>query len=122
MAVQLQVTWIKSTEDTWCGLHTVNLAHNHFNNLSGVYLIWHGGATPHYVRVGQGNIRDRLTQHRTDPSINAYSNLGLFVTWAHVPDSQMDGIEAYLANQCNPLVGERFPNVRQISVNLPGRE
>lgn len=122
MAAQLQVTWIRNTENTWCGLHAVNLAHNHLNNVSGVYLIWHAGPTPRYVRVGQGNIRDRLTHHRTDTAINAYRNLGLLVTWASVPDNHLDGVEAYLANQCNPLVGERFPNVVPISVNLPSRE
>lgn len=120
--VDLRVNWIKSVEDTWLGLHTVDLSHSHFDNLSGVYLIWHRGATPHYVRVGQGAIRDRLSSHRNDDEINTYQHLGLSVTWASVPTKQLNGVEAYLAAQCKPLVGERFPNVTPISVNLPTQE
>jgi len=87
--------------------------------MEGVYVIWHGGQTPKTVRVGQGVIKDRLSAHRQDNQIKAYSQHGLFVTWASVPAAERGGVEAYLAAQLNPLVGERFPDVRQIAVNLP---
>jgi hypothetical protein len=71
------------------------------------------------VRVGQGNIKERIAQHRNDPQILAFRQHRLFVTWAAVPDKDRDGVEAFLAAYCNPLVGERFPQRYPITVNLP---
>lgn len=101
---------------SWCGFLTVNLAHPHFDNKEGVYIIWQGKGA--IIRVGQGVIRDRLSEHRKDTTISAYNNL--FVTWASVPSQYRDGVERYLANRLNPVVGERFPKVTAPSeVNLP---
>jgi hypothetical protein len=115
----MQITWNKCEGDAWCPLNTVSLSHTHFDGLDGVYVIWHGGQNPRTVRVGQGVIRDRLTAHREDREIQAYAGQGLFVTWARVNAGSRDGVEAYLANQLNPLVGERFPDVTPVQVNLP---
>jgi hypothetical protein len=87
--------------------------------MDGVYVIWHGGQTPKTVYVGQGVIRDRLTAHRTDARIQAYSTLTLYVTWAAVDASSRNGAEVYLANRLAPIVGENYPNVAPIEVNLP---
>jgi hypothetical protein len=103
----------------WCSLNKVNLSHEHFDDLEGVYIIWHGGPTPKIVRVGQGVIRTRLTAHRQDEEIQAYAGLNLYVTWARVDASSRGGIEAFLADELSPLVGERFPDVPPIPVNLP---
>ncbi|MCK4357411.1 MAG: hypothetical protein KAW92_01465 [Candidatus Cloacimonetes bacterium] len=115
----MQLNWMKCQGDVWCKLNTVNLAHQHFDNMDGVYIIWHGGENAATVKVGQGNIRARLQDHRVDPSIQAYNDLGLFVTWAKVPSHQKDGVEAYLGEKLNPKVGDRFPDVEPIAVNLP---
>jgi hypothetical protein len=70
--MEVRAQWMKcgnEPESKWCNLLALNLEHKHFNDLEGVYIIWHGGkgeieaAT---VRVGQGIIRDRLTEHRKD--------------------------------------------------------
>jgi hypothetical protein len=87
--------------------------------MEGVYIIWHGGDNGATVRVGQGIIRDRLKAHRDDPQINAYTNLGRFVTWASVSQDYRDGVEAFLAEKLNPMVGERFPTRTPIEVNWP---
>lgn len=113
----LSLSWIKCQNDQWCGLESVTL--ESIGDVSGVYLIWHGGQTSRWVRVGQGNIKDRLSAHRKDPEILAYRSHGLYVTWANVHASQQDGVEAYLASACSPLVGERFPGRTPIEVNLP---
>ena len=108
------VVWIKSTENAWLPFET-------FSNLSqvkttGVYVIWHGGQTPRTVRVGQGDIADRLQAHRSDQQILAYRSYGLYVTWAAVSAADLNGVERYLADQLSPLVGERHPDVRPIPV------
>ena len=115
----MNVEWIKCTNNTWCELNRVNLNHHHFDNFKGVYIIWHGGANPQIVRVGQGFIRNRLTSHRNDPQVQAHAHLTLYVTWASIPDAYLNGVEAYLAQTLGPLVGERFPNVLPITANLP---
>lgn len=115
----MQIKWMKCQGEVWCPLSTVNLGHPYFENVTGVYIIWHGGTSPATVRVGQGTVRDRLTEHRADPQIQAFANLGLFVTWAVVPGSQLDGVERFLHARLNPKVGERSPDVEPIEVNLP---
>ena len=64
-----QLKWIKCQADLWCPLHTVNLAHEHFNGSVGVYIVWHAGQKAHTIKVGQGDIRAELTAARRDGSI-----------------------------------------------------
>jgi len=113
----MELHWIKCVGNVWCNLETVNL--DGIGDVAGVYLIWHGGPTPRWVRVGQGNIKERLSQNRNDAQVLAFRQHRLFVTWAAVPESQRDGVEAFLAAYCAPLVGERFPDRQPITVNLP---
>jgi len=116
----MKVDWIKcSNGNVWCLLNSVDLTDTCFDNLIGVYVIWHGGNPPITVKIGQGDIRDRFTAHRNDQSIQKYDNLGLFVTWAEVDANSLDGVEKFLGDELQPLVGTRFPNVTAIQVNLP---
>lgn len=115
----LNLNWGKYDNGEWCGLINLNLNNPFFENLEGVYVIWHGGLQPRWVRVGQGNIRDRLGKHREDNDILAYKGHGLYVTWAPVNANIRDGIERYLGESLNPLVGSRFPDVLPIPVNIP---
>ncbi len=115
----MTLSWIKCTGNKWCPLDTVDLDHPHFEGLEGVYIIWHGGPKAATVRVGQGVIRDRLRAHRSDTAIQAFSEQGLYVTWAAVGAGDRDGVETYLASRLNPLVGDRFPLRIPIEVNLP---
>jgi hypothetical protein len=54
-----------------------------------------------------------------NPKIQAYSGLGLYATWAAVGLLHQHGVEHYLADQLDPLVGERHPDDHPIPVNLP---
>jgi len=115
----MELQWIKCPGDEWCPLDIVNLDDPFFDNLEGVYIIWHGGDPASTIIVGQGNIREKLTAHRNDSRIYTYNLLGVFVTWASVPEAYRDGIEVYLAQKLNPELGERLPNLTPIEVNLP---
>ena len=114
-----QLNWVKCHGQVWCSLLRVDLSHAHFNGLDGVYVIWHGGPNPKTVYVGQGNIRDRLNQHRSDPRIQKYSAHGLFATWAAVDAARTSGAERYLFEQLQPLEGSRSPQAVPIAVNFP---
>ena len=112
----LNLTWIKCEGDVWCSLTKLNLN----MNTEGVYMIWHTGNPSRVVRLGQGDVADRLLAHRSDPKIMAYTKEGeLLVTWAAVPAAQRDGVERYLANQWRPQFGDAFPNAVPIAVNAP---
>lgn len=113
----VSLDWIKCNGGKWCPLQSVNLANV---NVGGVYLIWHEGNPGRVVRLGQGDIANRLSTHRSDSEITAYAQHGtLRVTWAAVPSHQRDGVERYLADQWPPLVGDAFPNASPIAVNSP---
>lgn len=112
----LTIEWIKSQANTWLELETFDLQ---TATGAGVYVIWHAGNPSKAVKVGQGNIRDRLTAHRNDNAILRYRSNGmLHVTWATVPAAQRDGVERYLGDYYKPLVADRFPDAVPIQVNL----
>lgn len=117
----LQLKWKKCGDDNhWCSLKLLKLE---TANADGVYVIWHEGnedVPPRTVKVGQGDVPDRLGKHRKDARITAYEKYGaLRVTWAAVPAEQKDGVERYLADLLNPLVGDAYPDVEPIPVNSP---
>ena len=111
------LSWIKSTSAQWLNFETVNLQNV---NASGVYIIWHTGNPGRVVYVGQGDVAARLTAHRSRKDILQYAKNGtLCVTWASVPANQRNGVERYLADKWNPLVGEAHPVASPIAVNSP---
>ena len=109
--------WIKCTGDQWCPFSGLDLAKV---TKHGVYVVWHGGPAPHTVYVGQGDVADRIADHRRDQKITRHAQKGgLYVTWASVPVAQRDGIERYLADRFSPLEGDRHPEVAPLAVNSP---
>jgi hypothetical protein len=114
----LRVNWVKCGDDHhYCNLELLKL-----DKLSttGVYIIWHEGQPGRVVRIGQGEISDRLAVHRQDARVLAYKKYGaLRVTWAAVPAHLMDSVELYLANEWHPLLGDAFPDVTPLAVNSP---
>jgi len=85
--------WNKCNGDNWCPFERVELDHDLFTGMAGVYVIWYAaGSNPKAVRVGQGNIADRIAAHRRDPQIMTYATRSLYVTWAKVPAAQQNGI------------------------------
>ena len=120
---QLKLNWMQCLGNIWCKFNFVNLDHEHFKNSPcGVYIIWHGGTNPAVVYIGQGNIKERIAEHRKDPEIQNYDSLDLYVTWAKVQEHFRDGVEAYLADMWTPKVGTCHPQkypVDPIAVNSP---
>ena len=117
----MNVYWIRCQNNSWCPLNTLNLNHNHFDNLRGVYIIWYWDDhdNPRTVKVGQGFIRDRLAAHRHDSKIQANPSRTLYVTWANLPPHLLDGVEGYLGTTLTPVANYAFPTAKPITVNLP---
>ncbi len=113
----LELIWVKCTDGAWCPLDTVNLEKV---EAKGVYIIWHEGDPGQVVCVGQGDVATRLADHRNNVDILKYAKEGeLRVTWAAVSKAQRDGVERYLANLLDPLIGYTFPIAEPIEVNSP---
>ena len=93
----LEVHWVKSKAGSWLEFENFNLPTA--EGWDGVYIIWHAGNPGYIVYIGQGNVRDRLGQHRNNAKILSYAAKGvLLVTWASVSAAQRDGVERYLAD------------------------
>lgn len=118
---RLVLRWVRTADGGWHTLYGVDLAHPHFRKLGGVYVIWHDGPRASVVRLGQGVIRNRLTAHRINPSIESCDRLDgpLYVSWAAVPSKYRDAVEHYLALVLEPRVGSCFPTATPIPANLP---
>jgi len=114
----INLKWMKCGSDNhYCSLENLRLEGV---NEVGVYVIWHEGDPSRVVRIGQGDVGDRLSRHRNDAQILAYKKYGtLRVTWAAVPAQYLNGVERYLADQWNPLVGDAFPVAVPVQVNSP---
>ena len=114
------MVWQDCKGDKWSDFYGLDLNSDYFDvSRNGVYIIWYRGNPGKTVYVGQGNIKARVTAHRNDDAIGQYSEFGLLVTWALVSKSNCDGIEAYLADRLNPLIGTIYPDATPIRVNLP---
>ena len=112
----LTLSWVKCG-NAWCPLETVDLSKT---TTKGVYVIWHAGNPGRVVRIGQGDVADRLYAHRNDGEILAFAKYGtLRATWAVVSVAQRDGVERYLGEVYPPLIGDAFPDVVPIAVNSP---
>jgi GH43 family beta-xylosidase len=115
----LNLSWAKCTDGSWCAFDTVDLSSI---RAYGVYVIWRASNTPAspsaVVYVGQGQIAQRLAEHRSDPGLFRYGPR-LFVTWAEVAPVFSGGVEVYLARQLRPLEAARLPLAMAVEVNLP---
>lgn len=114
----LHVKWIRCGDDGhYCSFEKLDLS---TVKTHGIYVIWHKGNPSRPVRIGQGDVAKRLAAHRLDEEVMACRKFGaLRVTWAAVSAAQRDGVEAYLADQYPPLIGDAFPDVAPIAVNSP---
>lgn len=112
----LNLQWIGIGDDR------LLLDHQRFNlasiaGWSGVYVIYLAGNPPKTIYVGSGDIPERLACHKDDVRIKRFANRRII--FAAVPAPYQLGVEAHLARVLAPLVGDRHPAVREISVNLP---
>ena len=123
--MQKQVVWIKNTQNNdWFDFLRLNLDSSYFIDKRGVYVIWYASpGTAKVVKLGSGNISERLKEHRLNPDIIRYASYGqLKVSWIILGESEFLGVEKYLARVYSPLVGDRYPeDINEIQVNLIGK-
>lgn len=91
----------------------------------GVYVIWLRlpSGMKMAIRVGQGQVYERLSKHRKDREIiRDYTLNRVLATWARVKRKNADGTERWLGEKLEPCVCERLPKATMIKVNLPYKD
>jgi len=117
------IEWEKCKRGAWCILSELDLYHEHFNDIEGVYVIWQGEENPVALRAGQGLIRECLARERNDKDLLAYREQHeLYVTWAEVNPRFCDGVLRYVSEALKPELENSYPDVSPIRVNLPWYE
>ena len=114
----MKIEWLKCLMQSRCRLDLINLDNEHFDSLIGVYLIWQGDDKKHVIKVGKGFIRERIAMMQRDKKVYECGP-DLFVTWAKVPSDFLNGVEAYLSKELNPVIHENIVSPEVIMVNLP---
>jgi hypothetical protein len=123
------VQWIKNSQNNdWFDFLRLNLDAPYFSNKRGVYVIWYTTASiAKVIRIGSGDIAERLKDHRSNPDILKFSDKGqLKVSWVLADgvtllENEIEGVEKYLARVYSPLIGDRFPAGGEIQVTLIGK-
>ena len=113
------IEWETCTRGTWCNLLELDLYHEHFDDMEGVYVIWRGADNPLALRVGQGLIRECLAREQNDKDVLAYKQDEIYVTWGKVDRKFCGGIVRYIADVVQPELESSSPDVESIKVNIP---
>jgi hypothetical protein len=111
--------WNKCKAGTWCTLSELDLDHEHFDDMEGVYVIWYGEESPVALRVGYGYVRNCLANERNDKEVWAYKQDEIYVTWGKVGPKFRDGVVKYVADVLQPKLESSYPDVEPIEVNIP---
>lgn len=107
------LTW--KPEDEWCDLSE---AADGFYLFGYVYII--AKTNGRTVRVGQSaDLADRLANHHDDDEIQEAAGGNPVVRWALALAKNRDGVERYLFDKLEPLVGSNAPDVEPVGCNLP---
>lgn len=90
-------------------------------DLKGVYIIWlinHN--PPRALRLGQGEIKNRLKEHIQNKEILKYRiKFSIVFSYAKLSLNQCDNVERFLGDNLSPIVGDKFPDCEPRKVNLP---
>lgn len=120
-ALPMKVAWLsKDANGELYRLHDLLL---HTVRGHGVYVLYQtpGILVPLVLRIGKGDFTDRFQDHRNNPAIAEYRRKfgPVYVTWALVTPLLSENVERYLADLYGPKIGDAFPDVVPVSVNLP---
>lgn len=114
----MTVSWYKCLGDIWCELNKVDTSHKSLEDLEGVYIIWEG-KNKSILRIGYGLIKREILRNKSDIAVQAFSHLGLFITWAEVSEGSQKGVYSYLVKIIPPKIIEIEPKMFTTKVNLP---
>ncbi len=119
----INLDWFRCKEVGWCDLGKINLKSESLRDLEGVYVLWTGTTiddTRRVISVGQGVITELIKEMRNSIEIKAFSQTGLYITWAELPSYRLNSVEVFLDKELKPVIkGEDLPSVSPKKGNLP---
>ena len=116
----MNIYWVKRGHDAWYQLNGLSKNITSLRH-KGVYIIWYfdefdGART---VKVGSGQLGACLMDEHWDPWVQRYADRTLHVTWALIPQGDMDGVANSLSQKLEPFVGEAYSGDTRVIVELP---
>ncbi|CCQ74938.1 hypothetical protein [Magnetospira sp. QH-2] len=116
--------WVRAPDGQFWRLADVIPEEIGLMGMSGVYVIWHGGVQPEWLRAGRSeNLGIPLADARLDSQIREYEPRGgIWVTWSAVRKEFQAGVVSYLIRTMNPLLPDprADASAEPIPVRLPG--
>lgn len=123
----LNVIWQKNNQNNEpFDLLRLDLSSPYFSGKKGVFVVWCiTSPSSKVIKIGSGNLLEQLKNARSNPLVLQYSKNGpLKVSWIAVngvlKEEQMLGVEAFLYDIYNPLLGEKNSS-KPIKVKLIGQ-
>ncbi len=115
------IDWYRCKGNVWCQLNRVDQHHKNLEGVEGIYIVWYGFIEDkNIVKIGSGNITNKITELQKDIAIQAFNNFGLFITWAEAPKGKFNSIVAFLNQTLKPKIPEASPKVLTVAkVNYP---
>ncbi len=113
------IEWETCKRGTWCNLSELDLGHEHFDDMEGVYFIWQGEENPVALRVSHGLIRECLAREQNDKDVLGNLKDEIYVTWGKVDRKFCGGIVRYIENILQPALESSSPDVESIEANIP---
>ena len=114
----MTVSWYKCQGDIWCELNKIDTNHKNLEDVEGVYIIWEG-KNGSVLRVGFGLMKREIMRNKSDIAIQAFSHLGLFITWAEISENSQKGVYSYIVKTLKPKFIDIEPKLLVTRVNLP---
>ena len=119
----IELNWFRCESVGWCDLDKVNIRSQTLKDIEGVYVLWTGTTiddTRKVISVGQGMIIKIILGMRKSLEVKAFSQTGLYITWAELPPYRLNSVEVYLDKKLNPVIkNEDLPTVSPKQINLP---
>lgn len=115
----MALQWYKCKGGVWCDLFQLDLEHEYLQGIEGVYVIWSGIDNKSTLKIGSGMIAQKLMKETQDLAVQAFSHLGVYVSWAEVSSFKRDGYMVYLFNELNPKLPVQVPTAIPFKINLP---
>lgn len=87
-----------------------------------MYVAWFEDDYIRVLKAGEGSVRNRILEARSDPRIGAYDARRTFVTWALAPKEHRAGLVNYLQQSLQPALVGLYKTAYPIKCNLPWDE
>lgn len=118
--------WVRTPKGSFYRFNTFNPETAGIRGIGGVYVVWHSGARPRWVAVGQAvDLAKALDALLDDDEVMSHSIAGLYVTWAPIKPEYRAGVVKYLAEAMSPVVAPpdpKDPKIEPVPVLTPGEK